>query len=385
MKILIVGVDGYLGWPLALTLVEQGYDIIGVDCGLRRTLVKKQKSHSAIPIATLDDRLNRLKKKHRKRKILSAVGNIVDYSFVHNILEEVKPDVIVHLGEIPSAPYSMIDVHSATYTQMNNIFGTLNILYAMHAVCPKAHLIKLGTMGEYGTPNIDIPEGFIDIEQNGRTDTLPFPKQAGSWYHQSKVHDTNNIMMASKIWGLRVTDIMQGVVYGTRIDEMGDDPMASTRLDFDQSFGTVINRFCCQATIGAPLSIYGIGQHKRSFLPLKDSMRCLSLVIENPPKNGEYRVFNQFADVFSIVELAEIVCAAGKECGLQVVEESIKNPREEAIQHYYNPECKKLKKLGYIPTGDIFTEVKTMLIDLAKHKARIDEKADALNPSISWR
>ncbi len=221
------------------------------------------------------------------QNLLFFKGDLTDYNFIENIFRHFEPEAIIHLGENPSAPYSMIDVKHATWTQTNNIVGTLNILYAMRDICPGSHLVKLGTMGEYGTPNIDIPEGFFEIEYRGRKDSLPFPRQAGSWYHQSKVHDSNNVMMACRIWGLRSTDVMQGVVFGTRIDEMGDDERLLTRLDFDQCFGTAINRFCCQAVIGEPLTPYGKGHQKRGFLPLRDSMQCLTIAVENPPPMNE--------------------------------------------------------------------------------------------------
>jgi UDP-sulfoquinovose synthase len=298
--------------------------------------------------------------------------------------KEFRPEAIVHLAEMPSAAYSMIDRDHCVYTHTNNNVITLNILYAMKEVCPDAHLVKLGTMGEYGTPNIDIPEGFFEIEYRGRKDTLPFPKQAGSWYHQSKVHDSNNIMMACRIWGLRSTDIMQGVVYGTKIEEMGWDERLFTRLDFDQCFGTVINRYCCQAVIGHPLSPYGIGHQKRGFLPLSDSMQCLNIAITNPPERREYRVFNQFAEVYDITELSEIVKKVGNEAGLQVEIINTENPRMEQESHYYNPDHQKLFELGYEPTHDIEAEIKIMIKDLLNYRERIIKYKKALVPDIHW-
>jgi UDP-sulfoquinovose synthase len=285
---------------------------------------------------------------------------------------------------MPSAPYSMIDVNHAVWTQSNNIVGTLNILHAMRDICTDAHLIKLGTMGEYGTPNLDIPEGFFEIEYRGRKDFLPFPKQAGSWYHQSKVHDSNNIMMACRIWDMRSTDIMQGVVYGNRIDEMGGDEQLVTRLDFDQCFGTAINRFCCQAVIGEPLTPYGKGHQSRGFLPLRDSMQCLALALENPPQSGEYRVFNQFEEVYDITGLALKVKEVGESLGLKVEVKNLENPRKEMEDHYYNPDHSQLLDLGYKPTHDINQELKIILTDLIKYKGRIESRKEALVPDILW-
>jgi len=278
----------------------------------------------------------------------------------------------------------MIDQKHAVFAQQNNVIGNLNLLWAIKEVCPQAHLLKLGTMGEYGTPNIDIPEGFFEIEYRGRKDRLPFPRQAGSFYHQSKVHDSNNTLFACKIWELRATDVMQGVVFGTQIDEMGDDPRLRSRLDFDECFGTAINRFCCQAAIGHPLTLFGVGGQKRGFLPLRDSMQCLTLALENPPAKGEYRVFNQFEETYTVDELAEMVQAVGAEVGLDVEIYHYDNPRKEMEEHYYNPDRQHLIDLGYRPTHDVKAEIKIMLSDLCPHKARILEKQDALIPEIRW-
>lgn len=290
MKILIAGMDGYLGWALAQYLTARGHEVAGADIFHRRRWVAEMGSHSATPIVDMPDRLRAFAAKWGKTPLFRA-GDLTDWDFVRQLFEDFQPEAVVHFGECPSAPYSMIDVHHATWVQTNNIVGTFNILFAMQELAPESHLVKLGTMGEYGTPNVDIPEGFFEIEYRGRKDRLPFPRQAGSWYHWSKVHGSNNIMFACKIWGLRSTDIMQGVVYGTRIDEMDSEPLL-TRLDFDQCFGTAINRFCCQAVIGEPLTPFGKGHQRRGFLPLRDSMQCLTLAIENPPEAGEYRVFN---------------------------------------------------------------------------------------------
>jgi UDP-sulfoquinovose synthase len=239
-------------------------------------------------------------------------------------------------------------------------------------------------MGEYGTPNIDIPEGFFEIEFRGRKDRLPFPRQAGSWYHQTKVHDSHNIMLACRIWDLRSTDLMQGVVYGTRIPAMGDDARFATRLDFDQCFGTAINRFCCQAVVGEPLTPFGKGHQRRGFLPLRDSMQCLTLSIENPPAKGQYRVFNQFEEVYDVTELAGTVQKVGCELGLGVEIWNVENPRTEREEHYYNPDHRGLLELGYQPTHDMESEVRVMLGDLLEHRKRIEARKDVLLPDIHW-
>jgi len=383
MRVFIAGVDGYLGWSLACYLGARGHDVGGVDTFLRREWVAEVGGQSATPIRRMTERLEAYRERFGKNLVFRR-GNLRDYNFVLNALRSFEPDVIVHLGENPSAPYSMIDVEHCVFTHENNMIGTLNILYAIKEACSQAHLLKLGTMGEYGTPNLPIPEGFFEIDYRGRKDSLPFPRQAGSWYHQTKVHDSNNIMFACRIWGLRSTDIMQGVVFGTHIDEMGSDERLLSRLDFDQCFGTAINRYCCQAVIGHPLTPYGKGHQKRGFLPLRDSMQCLTLALENPPKEGEYRVFNQFEEVYDVTEVAEKVKKAGSTLGLEVTIRNIENPRIEQEQHYYEPDHKNLLDLGYKPTHDVEAELKIMLTDLMKCRKRIEVRSEAFIPDIRW-
>lgn len=383
MRLLIAGIDGYLGWALSHHLAARGHQVIGIDAGLRRSWVAEMGAHSAIPVAEPQERRAAFAAIHGTGQADWA-GDLTDYPTVDRLLREHRPDAIVHLGEMPSAPYSMLDVQHATWTQHNNLIGTLNLLFAMRDHAPKCHMVKLGTMGEYGTPNVVIPEGFFEIEYRGRKDRLPFPRQAGSWYHQTKVHDSNNIMLACKIWGLRSTDLMQGVVYGTRWDNMADDPRLRTRLDFDQCFGTAINRFCCQAVIGHPLTPYGKGRQKRGFIPLRDSLQCMTIAIENPPAKGEYRVFNQFEEVYDVTELAQKVQAAGRDFGLKVEIRNTENPRMEAEDHFYQPDHEGLLKLGYKPTRDMDRELRYMLEDLILHKDRILAKQDVLMPDIRW-
>ena len=383
MRVFIAGVDGYLGWALAQYLASRGHEVAGCDLFLRRKWVEEIGSHSAIPIKSMEERLVAFRENF-SRELIFREGDLRDYSFVLEFFKSFQPEAIVHLGEMPSAPYSMVDVDHCILTQTNNLVGTLNILYAMKATCPQAHLVKLGTMGEYGTPNIDIPEGFFTIEYRGRTETLPFPRQAGSWYHQTKVHDSHNIMFACKTWGLRSTDIMQGVVFGTRIDEMGEDERLLTRFDFDECFGTVINRYCAEAVIGHSLSPFGTGKHSRGFLPLRDSTQCLTIAINNPPKEGEYRIFNQFEEIYSIIELAEKVKKVGDEFDLNVEIMNLENPRIEMEEHYYNPDHRHLLHLGYKPTHDVEQEMRIMIQDLIKYKDRIEEKRELLIPEVRW-
>lgn len=389
MKILILGADGYLGHSLMLHLAAVGHEVFGVDNFMRRSWVKTMGSDSAIPIATHPERMSTFNSLFDYDPYFWTI-DVGEFDQISHVLEMVQPDAIVHFAECPSAPYSMIDGKKAMFVMRNNVIGTLALIHAIRDKSPHSHLVKLGTMGEYGTPNVDIPEGFFEIEYRGRQDILPFPRQAGSWYHWSKVHDSNNIMWACNLWGLRSTDIMQGVVYGTRIPAMQDrkgnvyDPLR-TRLDFDEAFGTAINRFVCQAVIGHPLTIFGdVGKQTRGFLPLIDSMRCLTLAIENPADEGEYRVFNQFEDTYSILRLAETVQMVAKEFSLDAEIGYLEPPRKEALEHYYNPDHEHLLNLGYQPTTDMEAVLEEMFRDLLPHQDRIKQFEEVLTPHIQW-
>jgi UDP-sulfoquinovose synthase len=383
MRVFIAGIDGYLGWALAQYMTAQGHEVAGADKMLRRAWVEEVGSTSAIPIASREERLAAFEAQFGK-KLDFRTGDLTDYSFVKGFFEDFKPEAVVHLAQMPSAPYSMKDVQHAVWTHTNNVTNNLNILYAIQEVVPNAHLVKLGTMGEYGQPNIDIAEGFFEVEFNGRKDKVWFPRAAGSWYHQTKVHDSHNTWFATKIWKLRATDIMQGVVFGTQFPGLGSDPRLRTRLDFDEAFGTAINRFAAQAVIGHPLTLYGAGTMKRTFLPLRDAMRCLTLAVENPAEKGEFRVFNQFAESYSIYELAYLVQEVSAEFGLRVEVKHYENPRGEKEEHYYNPIREGLDKLGYQPTTDVKSEVRLMIQDLLEHKEVIAEKSNVLVPHTRW-
>jgi UDP-sulfoquinovose synthase len=382
MRVFIAGIDGYLGWSLAQYLADRGHTVAGADTFFRRQWVQEMGSWSAIPIATMKDRLAAFRS-HYGKDLAFWEGNLCDYDLVERIFKEFRPDAVAHLGECPSAPYSMMDVHHASFVQINNIKSTLNLLFAIRDLAPQAHLLKLGTMGEYGTPPVEIPEGFFEVEFRGRRARLPFPRMAGSWYHWSKVHGSNNIMFACKIWNLRATDVMQGVVFGTRANGAVDGRLR-TRFDFDQAFGTAINRFCCQAVIGHELSPYGKGHQKRGFLPLRDSMQCLTLALENPPRAGEYRVFNQFAEVYDITELAVKVQKVAGQLGLPVGIQNLENPRQEMEEHYYHPDHQNLFDLGYKPSLNVEDEIRSMLQDLRMHRDRIVAKRDVLIPDVRW-
>jgi UDP-sulfoquinovose synthase len=383
MRILILGIDGYLGWALANTLTKENIEVFGIDSFFRRKWVKEMNSLSAVPIGSMNNRIKSYKKIFNK-EIVFYKGDITNYNFLSSKIKEIKPDVIVHFAQCPSAPYSMMNQEKSAWVQSNNLIGTLNLIYAVKEHVPEAHIIKLGTMGEYGTPNIDIAEGFFEIEYRGRKDVLPFPRQANSWYHLSKVHDSNNLQFACRNYGIRCTDIMQGVVFGFYPGENNIDKQLYTRLDFDQAFGTSINRFCCESVISHAITVYGDGTQSRSFLPLRDSMKCIELVIKNPPRLGEYKVVNQFANVHSINDLALKVAGVCKQLNMDVNVVKMKNPRKEAALHYYNPDNQNLKNLGYNPTTDFEQEILALIQGIKPYKKRIQLHSNILNPTIKW-
>lgn len=389
MRVFIAGIDGYLGWPLAQHLAARDHIVGGLDRFLRRAWVDEVGGVSAVPVASWADRVAAFAEAFGQDLSFFDV-DMLDYQGLRQALESFQPDAVVHLAEQPSAPFSMIDQRHASFTQQNNVIGSLNLLWALHEVAPEAHLLKLGTMGEYGTPNVDIPEGFFEIEYRGRRDVLPFPRQAGSFYHWSKVHDSNNTMFACKIWGLRATDVMQGVVYGTNVGKPSNDgalktsQAMTTRLDFDTCFGTVINRFVCQAVIGHPLTIYGTGEQQRGFLPLQDSMECLTLALESPPAAGEYRVFNQFDRTYSVRELADTVVEIAHDFDLHANVELYENPRIEQQTHHYQPDRRQLLDLGYQPTGNVRAEVGRLFEAVLRYRSHIEAYRSLLVPAIRW-
>jgi UDP-sulfoquinovose synthase len=360
----------------------QGHDVAVVDNFARRRWVDEAGGDSLTPIVSLDERIEAWREVSGK-PIQQYVGDLAEDTFASDVVVDFQPDTIVHYGEQPSAPWSMRSVDNAVVTQHNNVIGSLKLLWAMRDHAPAAHLVKLGTMGEYGTPNIDIEEGFIEITHNGRTDVLPFPKMPGSLYHLSKVHDSHNIHFACRVWGLRATDLNQGVVYGIETPEAKLDERLLTRFDYDESFGTALNRFCVQAVMGLPLTVYGGGGQTRGFLNIVDTLQCVELTAANPAGAGEYRVFNQFTETFTIAELAEKVRQAGTELGIAVRVNHVQNPRFEAEEHYYNPVHTKLPSLGLHPTLLSENLISSTLGVIQRYRHRVI--ADVIAPSTQWR
>jgi UDP-sulfoquinovose synthase len=382
MRILILGGDGYLGWPTALRFTARGHEVSVVDNFSRRRWHNEHSTDSLTPIATLAERIETWND-ISGTEINTFIGNIEDGEFIDRVVAETEPEAIVHYGEQPSAPYSMISRKHAVDTQYTNVIGTLNLLFSIRDRVPECHLVKLGTMGEYGTPNIDIEEGFIEIEHKGRRDVLPYPKLPGSLYHLSKVHDSHNIHFACRVWNLCATDLNQGVVYGIETDETMLDERLSTRFDYDEVFGTALNRFCVQAVIGHPLTVYGKGGQTRGFLNIRDTLQCVELAVANPPELGEFRVFNQFTEQFSVSELAELVQRAAGELGHDVTIDHVPNPRVELEDHYYNARNTKLLDLGLQPHYLGQELVRSMLKTIERYKHRVIERAIA--PRTCWK
>ncbi len=380
-RVLVLGGDGYLGWPTAIYLSERGYVVAVLDNFVKRRWEMELNVEPLLPIHTLHDRVKAWEE-ITGREISLFVVDLCNYEAVERVLDLFRPEAIVHCGQQPSAPYSMIDHEHAVLTQVNNVASTLNLLWATKRIVPDCHLIKMGTMGEYGTPDIDIEEGFVEIVHKGRRDVVPFPKQPGSFYHLSKVHDSHNIMFACKTWGLAATDLNQGVVYGTETDETRRDERLSTSFHYDEIFGTALNRFCVQAVARIPLTVYGSGGQKRGFLNLQDVVRCIELAILNPARLGQYRVFNQFTEIFSIAELAHLVARAGELLGLEVRVKRVENPRVELEEHYYNPVHSKLVNLGLQPhcLSDVLLE--SMLKRIQQFAYRI--KWEIILPRVKW-
>ena len=382
MKICVLGGDGYCGWATALYLSQRGHTVSIVDNFIRRQWDHELGAQTLTPIQPLADRL-RVWKQLTGKTIQSFVGDLNDYEFVAGVIDDFAPEAVVHFAEQRSAPYSMIDRKHAVFTQVNNVVGTLNLMFALQELAPDCHLVKLGTMGEYGTPNIDIEEGYIKIEHNGRSDVLPFPKQPGSFYHLSKVHDSHNMMFACRIWGLRATDLNQGVVYGTVTNEVVLDEALINRFDYDDVFGTVLNRFCAQAAVGHPLTVYGKGGQTRGFLDIRDTVRCIEIACLNPAKPGECRVFNQFTEQFSVLQLAELVKTAGAKMGLRVDIEHFPGPRVELESHYYNAKHSKLIDLGLQPHYLSDSLLDSLMNIAVRYQDRID--SSLFLPQVQWR
>jgi UDP-sulfoquinovose synthase len=382
MRVLVLGADGYLGWPTCMHFSSRGHDVLGVDNYFRRKAAMELDCEALTPNPNLKERA-RVWKEVSGRTVEVLIGDVTEYAFLKSVFEEFSPDTVIHYAEQPSAPYSMINHAAARHTLVNNLSATLNVAYAVRETNPDCHIIKLGTMGEYGTPNIDIEEGWIDVEHKGRKDRFLFPRQASSLYHTTKIQDTDLLWFYVRTWGLKVTDLMQGPVYGKSTEETDLDLRLLPNFHYDEVFGTVLNRFVVQAVAGHPLTVYGKGTQIRGYLNLRDTMACVRLAAENPPGPGELRVFNQITETFTVNELAEKVRKTAEGLGYTVDVVQIENPRVEKEEHYYNPAYTGLLELGLKPhylTDDV---MKGFFRVVERYRDRINR--DSIFRGVKWR
>jgi UDP-sulfoquinovose synthase len=369
-----LGGDGYLGWPTAMHLSAKGHEIAVVDSYLRRQLCLEENAEPLFNVPNLHDRA-RLWEAESGRNISVFISDLAQWDPISEVFQAFMPEAIIHYAEQPSAPYSMLNRRAATLTLNNNLQVTANVIYAVREFAPEAHIIKLGTMGEYGTPAIDIEEGWIDIEHNGRKDRFLYPRQAGSLYHTTKIMDTDLLWFYVRMWNLKVTDLMQGPVYGFLTYENERNENLFPFFNYDEIFGTVLNRFVVQAVAGYPLTVYGKGGQTRGYLNIKDTLQCVRLSLENPPLKGELRIFNQFVETFSVNDLAEKTQRVAQQLGMQLKIRKIDNPRKEAESHYYNPAHTGLLEIGLEPhylTDEVLAQ---MMETVIKHKDKINRAA----------
>lgn len=381
MRVLILGGDGYLGWPTAMDFAAAGHEVAVMDNYLRRVIAERTDSEALIPTPTLSGRARRFEELTGKR-IEVHIGDLGDPEVMFDIVSAFKPDTIVHYAEQPSAPYSMRGFREARETFQNNLNVTFNCIWAVKEHAPDCHIVKLGTMGEYGTPDIDIEEGWLEIEHKGRKDKFLFPRAAGSLYHTTKVLDTDLLWFYVRTYGLRVTDLMQGPVYGLSTAEADLDPQLAPNFHYDDIFGTVVNRFLVQAVAGIPLTVYGGGGQTRGYLNLRDTLQCVRLAAEQPAGKGELRIFNQLTETFTVNELADRVKKTGDAMGLNVEIKSIPNPRKEKEEHYYSPAYSGLIEMGLQPNYMTEEVLAAMLERIIVHRERIMK--NRIMPRVRW-
>jgi UDP-sulfoquinovose synthase len=381
MRVLILGMDGYLGWPTAMALSNSGHEICGVDNYLRRNLCREQDVEALFTIPNLHERVF-LWEAVSEKKIVVYIGDLNDWLFISRVFQEYQPEVVIHYAEQPSAPYSMLSREAAMLTLKNNLTVTANVIFAVREFCPNAHIIKLGTMGEYGTPNIDIEEGWLNVEHKGRQEEFLYPRQASSLYHTTKIMDTDMLWFYVRMWDLRVTDLMQGPVYGLFTEETNKDERLLPFFNYDELFGTVVNRFVVQAVVGYPLTVYGKGGQTRGYINIKDTINCVKLSMENPPIKGQLKIYNQITETFTVNQLANKVKEVGNKIGLNVTIKSLKNPRIEAEDHYYNPKYTGLRELGLEPNYLTDELLQQMLLFVKKYEDKVEKSRIFRN--IRW-
>jgi len=382
MRVLILGADGYLGWPTAMYFSQRGHEVIGIDNYFRRYAATELGCEALTPNPDLLQRA-KIWEEITGKKINVQIGDVTDYGFLRAIFKKYTPDAVIHYAEQPSASFSMINRDRAAFTIQNNLIGTLNVIYAVKEINPECHIIKLGTMGEYGTPDIDIEEGWIEIEHKGRRDTFLFPRQASSLYHTTKIQDTDLLWFYVRTWGIRVTDLMQGPVYGISTEETDLDLNLMPNFHYDEIFGTVLNRFIVQAVAGHPLTVYGKGSQVRGYINIRDTMQSVYLSATQPVKKGELRIFNQVTETFSVNDLAEIVRKVGGKLGYRVEVKNFENPRVEKEEHYYNPNYRGIKEIGLTPHYLTSEVIEEMFRVVEQYRGKINR--EAIFMGIKWK
>ena len=392
--ILILGGDGYLGWPTAMYFSNKGYDVTVVDNYFRRNACTELDVGMLYPVPTL---IERAKIWHALtgKEIKVVIGDLADaevmrgffkgeieYSWAIDKKNTGIPETIIHYAEQPSAPYSLINYKYANITLTNNLLVTNNLVFALRDFSRDTHVIHVGTMGEYGTPNIDIEEGWLEIDHKGRTDKFLFPRQASSLYHTTKIMDTDLMWFGVRMWDLRITDLMQGPVYGIETPESAISHKLRTIFNYDEIFGTLLNRFIVQALVDYPLTVYGKGGQTRGYLNINDTLQCVHMSEKKPAQKGELRIFNQIVETFSVNQLADKVQSVGKKLGHNVTIQNLENPRRESEEHYYNPTYQGLKNSGVKPHYLTDEVLESMFKVAERYKSNI--RKDVIFRGIKW-
>jgi len=380
MKVMILGADGYLGWPTSVDLSMRNHELLLVDNYTKRELIKKYKKSPLIEQETINNKINLLKTKNKNIGFKNI--DCADFKKFSQLFKNFKPDAVIHYAELPSAPYSMLGHQEGWKTLQNNLQSTFNLIWCIKTFKRDCHVIKLGTMGEYGTPNIDIEEGWLNVTHKNRKQKFIYPRQASSLYHTSKIMDTDLLWFYVRMYNLRVTDLMQGPVYGIKYKNNIQNEKFFPIFTYDDIFGTVLNRFIVQAIANMPLTIYGSGNQIRGYINLIDTIKCINIALKNPAKSGNLEIYNQFTEQFSVNELALKVKQALKKIDINVKIKKIKNPRIESEKHYYKAQNKKMKKLGLKPallTDDVIIDI-AMFIQ--KYKNKINKKI--ILPQTNW-
>lgn len=352
MKVLVLGGDGFCGWPTSLHLSRRGHDVVIVDNFARRAADAELQAPSLTPIASLETRLAAWREVSGREIGFTALNVAEDYEELVALLESLRPDAVVHFAEQRAAPYSMRSSWHKRYTVNNNLNATNNLLVALVESGVDAQVVHLGTMGVYGygAAGVTVPEGYLRVRMEGDDgldveQEILYPPNPGSVYHMTKTQDQLLFAFYNKNDGVRVTDLHQGIVWGTQTDDTVRDERLINRFDYDGDYGTVLNRFLMQAAIGFPLTVHGTGGQTRAFIHIRDTVRCVELAVTHPPPPGErVRIFNQMTETHRLIELAQLV---SRLTGTPI--DFVENPRNEAAENDLRVSNRHLLELGLQP------------------------------------